>query len=606
LLLLLLVSGCASAKDLFALVVPEQTHLDIREPTQIADTPLPALPPPVTVSNPAPAVVPKLLSLDEAIHIALANTRVVRVLAQTTALSTPQTIYDPAISNTSIDVARAVFDPTLTIKQTFDHTETPVPFLDPSNPIGTTIAGTTTTDSNLDVNLSKRNVTGGTLSLDFQDIHSRFQPGVFPLNPQDRSALTLSYTQPLLKGAGVAANVAPIVIARLDTERSYYQFNDSMQELVRGVIEAYWNVVFARTDVWAKQQQVEQADGTLKRAEALLSVGKGTAGDVAQQRVSLYNFKANLIGAEANQLQREDALRNLLGLPPNEPLRIVPITPAVGVRVEPRWDETLKLAESQRPDLIELQLAIEEDQQTLIIARNQAQPQVDATLFYRWNDLEGRTPTGASAAADFADWSLGINLSVPLGLRQSRAALRRAELNLLRDRANLEQGVHNAVHELSGTFRSLAQNYEEYLAFKVMREAARENLNQQLALYEIQKKTIYLNVLQAITDWGNAVSSEAQALTQYNVQLATLERQTGTILETHGVSFFEDRYRSLGPLGRLGRGRLYPLAVPPGPNAPRYPVAAEPADQQLERDRPGGLKSEEPTTRPRLLGPQMP
>jgi hypothetical protein len=52
-LLVLLLGGCASARDLFALVVPEQTHLDIREPAQIADTPLPALPPPVTVSNPA-------------------------------------------------------------------------------------------------------------------------------------------------------------------------------------------------------------------------------------------------------------------------------------------------------------------------------------------------------------------------------------------------------------------------------------------------------------------------------------------------------------------------------------------------------------------------
>ena len=45
--------------------------------------------------------------MDEAIQIALANADVIRVLTGTTATSTGQTIYDPAITNTDIDAARA-------------------------------------------------------------------------------------------------------------------------------------------------------------------------------------------------------------------------------------------------------------------------------------------------------------------------------------------------------------------------------------------------------------------------------------------------------------------------------------------------------------------
>ena len=86
------------------------------------------------------------------------------------------------------------------------------------------------------------------------------------LNPQARGSTTLSYTQPLLQGAGVGPNLAPIVIARINTERSYFQFKDAVQELVRGVIEAYWAVVFARTDVWARRQQVEQSTAAYERA----------------------------------------------------------------------------------------------------------------------------------------------------------------------------------------------------------------------------------------------------------------------------------------------------------------------------------------------------
>jgi len=87
-----------------------------------------------------------------------------------------------------------------------------------------------------------------------------------------------------------------------------------------------------------------------------------------------------------------------------------------------------------------------------------------------------------------------------------------------------------------------------------------------------------LNVLQAITDWGNAVSAESQSLTQYNGQLAILEQETGTILETHGIRFFEERFLSLGPLGRVGRLRDYPQSTPPTPNEAKYPPSTKPAE----------------------------
>ena len=47
-------------------------------------------------------------------------------------------------------------------------------------------------------------------------------------------------------------------------------------------------------------------------------------------------------------------------------------------------------------------------------------PDVDAVGLYRWNGLEGRTPDQTfirGDAAKFTDWQLGVNFSVPLGLR---------------------------------------------------------------------------------------------------------------------------------------------------------------------------------------------
>src|SRR5262249_58791730 len=72
-----------------------------------------------------------------------------------------------------------------------------------------------------DVGLTKTNVLGGQWSLNATETPTRIAaPGTFPLNPQTPKSVSLSYTQPLLQGAGFAVNMAPIVIARLNTEQS--------------------------------------------------------------------------------------------------------------------------------------------------------------------------------------------------------------------------------------------------------------------------------------------------------------------------------------------------------------------------------------------------
>lgn len=610
-LLLLLIVGCTPTSP-FAMVYPEQRHLAIREPERMPKAPLPPVAAPETVASPAPTVPPEELSLDKAIHVALGNSQVVRVLNGVTVTASGQTIYDAAISNTQIDVARAVFDPVLTLKNAANRFDVPAPIFDPTSPIGVSIPHAETDQYSLSAVLQKKTIEGGTFSVDGEYTWTRFPPSAFssitglaataPLNPLAQSTVTVSYTQPVLRGAGVKANLAPIVIARINTELSFYQYKDSVQELVRGVVEAYWQVVFARTDQWVKQQQVAQGQFAYDLAAARQRAGIGNAAQTAQAKSALANFKAALVGSNAVVLQREAALRNIMRLPPAVPERLTLTTPELQVQVQPRWEELLQLAGAQRPDLIELKLTIEGDQQNWIIANNNALPQVDLVSYYRFNGLQGVTPSGVTlgtAPGEFFSWSAGINFSVPLGMRQDRARLRSAELTLVRDRANLEQGMHNAIHILAANLRNLAQYYAQYQAYKEARAAARENLDQQLASFKANT-VIYLNVLQAIADWGTAISSEAQALALYNIELANLERQTGTILQTHGVRFFEERYPSIGPLGRCAAPRPYPADIPPTPNAPIYPPGSGPAENALEQERPAIPGAE---AQPRLGAP---
>jgi len=581
-------------------IMPEVRSVHVRNPIRLRRAQIPAVGAPLTVDSPV-EVPEQFLSLDNAIRIALDNTEVIRVLAGVGAVASGSTIYDVPITSTTIDEQQGRFDPSVSVGNLFNRFETPIAIEDPGDPTRTLITGTRADDYNLDFNLSKTSITGGIFDFGVNTNPTRRQPGIFPLNPRDRSSMELSVTQPLLRGGGIAINRVPIVLARIDTERSYFRFKDRMQQMVRGVIDAYWSLVFARVDYWTREQQVEQALYAYELSEARFRSELANRGDVAQTELALANFRASLVTAKANVLLREAALRNILGLPPASAERLVPTTAPNTEKLPVDWEGLVIMAEERRPDVIELKLILEADQQLLLQANNRALPQVDAVALYRWNGLEGEMPIGdtiSTRPGQFTDWTLGVTFSVPLGLREARAGLRRQQLNITRDRANLDQGLHSAVHVLAISVQNQSSLYAQYEAFRRARVAARTNLEFQFASYR-SERVIFLNVLQAITSWGNSVSAEAQSLALYNTELANLERETGTILDTHGITFVEERFGSIGPLGRLADRQCYPKTRRPTSNAERYPVGDEPAEESFNLSKPYSPKREaKPETLP--------
>ena len=103
-------------------VFPEQRTLQVRSPEELPSVPVPTATVPFTVSTPSDDRQEKPISLDEAVQIAISNAGVIRVLAGVTAVSSGNTIYDVAISNTGIDQQTAVFDPTLDVTSAIGKT----------------------------------------------------------------------------------------------------------------------------------------------------------------------------------------------------------------------------------------------------------------------------------------------------------------------------------------------------------------------------------------------------------------------------------------------------------------------------------------------------
>lgn len=534
-------------------------------------------PAPVTVATAEATQAERLMTLDEAIRLTLQHSEAIRVLAGVSAVSSGQTIYDTAIAVTPIDQAKAVFDPVFSANSSFRHTEFPG-----LNALGSSIVRSQTAGNDSGVSLRDLNTLGGTVDLSFAN--SLDDPAVAGFLNRNLPSASLSYTQPLLAGLGRDANTAPIVIARLQQEISYFQFKDSMQELVRGTISAYWSLVQARTELWAREIQVDQSRNAFLRLEAQFRQGLANQSDVAQPKLAYANFRANLVTARANVLQREAALRNMMGLPPSDGVQIVPSTPPTRDQVQFRWNEINYTAQSLRPDLVELNLILMADRKRLVQSRNLAQPQLDAVALQRWDGLSGQVINGnqlSSGMGDNSSWTMGVNFSVPLSLRKSRAQVRNHELLIMKDRALIQQNLHLIEHQLATSVRTIDQNFLQYEAFRDARQAAKENLEVRVQRLFTGNEN-FLNFLQGVTDWGNAVASEAQALASYNSGLADLERQTGTILETHGIRFVEEQFASIGTHGRWCQDERYPRDLRPRENSQRYEDSGKASEEAFD------------------------
>jgi len=581
------------AQKLFPFMYPGQRTIQVRDPTELPRAVILPTPAPETVAT-LTELPPRELTLDEAIRTALANARVVRVLAgRTTLVSSGQTIYDTAIVNNGIDEATAEFNPQVGVTNTFLRIDQPV-LPGPAPPLGSNHRD----QYGLSLDVSKRTTTGGMLSFNLANDATRFPTDPFaPFDPITQFRKSVSYTQPLLQGGGLQVNRVPILLARIETERSFFQFKASVQDLVRSTVQAYWALVSARANLWSRQWQYEQTLWDYRRIEARGRAGLADQANVALARNALAQSRATRISAEADVLDRETTLRDLLGMPPYDSHQTLPMTPPTLEEIQFDWHHLIDLSATYRPDLIELKLILEADEQQLLLAENAARPRVDAVARYRWNGLEGKLPGSATVATSpgqFADWTLGVNFSVPLGLRAERARLRSRELILARDRANLDQGLHSTSHQIALSLRELARFYRQYLALKDAREAAALNLEAQRKAFA-NDLVDYLNVAQAINSVADASSAEAQALLQYNTELANLELQTGTILEAHSIRFTEEFYGALGPLGRLHHDRPYPEGLPPTLNPDLYPAGVKPAEETFDLPLPEdlGLKPEE-------------
>jgi len=321
-------------------------------------------------------------------------------------------------------------------------------------------------------------------------------------------------------------------IARLPSSSPRPRFDSEMMAHVRSIEQTYWALSSQQIRAWGRETAVKLGEEIVRRERAELEVGRGTTADVAEAQQSLERFQLAHLGAVVDLRTTERQLRNLLGLPPADGRRIVAVTSPVEAEVRPDWDESLRAMIANHPDIVEQRQRVE------AAGRREGMSAARAFLRSQW-----------PAPVALAEYYVPINLP---GGGRPEADYRRT-FNL--------QVVHQTTHALARFFLEVESNYKQFKAAQRLRQAAQVRLESARAFYEEGKTGFTVDrLLDAVSQYADAIAQEAQFKSTYNTSLAALGEARGTLLADRSIAIVEPighrvAATTAAPQHPAGRGR---------------------------------------------------
>jgi outer membrane protein len=436
-------------------------------------------------------------------------------------------LISPAIAAERVDEAQAAFESAFSTNLIFSKTDTPTAtYLDE-------ISGSKVDYFHTGLGVEVPLRTGGTVTFDLADNRIKTDAET-TFNPYFASDLSVSISQPLLRGAGNRANTHAIRIAEYERQIIDAKTKLEVIRIITLADKVYWRLYAARRELEVREQQYDLAEALLEQARRFVDAGEKPQVEIIRAEAGVAQQLEAIIVAENNLRNRERELKQTLnkeGLEMQTPTVLIPATEPDLVHYELEKQRLVATATDSRMEMLELELQIAEDISNIDYMHNQALPLVTMGYTYNMNGLGATRNDSFDLLFDkrFEDHRIGLNLLVPLGNEAAKSRLlqafyqRRQRLATRNNReALIEFEVLNAIDQLDANWqRILASRQNAILAGRLFEAERRQ--------FELGLRTS-TDVLQAQTNFADAQSAEILALTEYQIALVDLAYATGTLL----------------------------------------------------------------------------
>jgi outer membrane protein TolC len=437
--------------------------------------------------------------------------------------------FNPSMARDSVDIARGGFDPTVSLNGTQSHSNTA-----PEGPF----PGVKSDARDARLAVTELLKTGATVNVSTDLTRSRTDPPPITsfYNPVYNSDLTVSVTQPLLRGAGTTVTTAALNRAKIGLTRAGFDFRAQALNIIQQTETDYYNLVYAREQLRVYRVSLDLANQLLEEAEAKKTVGTATDVDVLQAQVGVANARSNVISAEKSVKDTSDALLALIGrFELDTVLGEVKFDDFTGQL--PVIESSYQLAMQHKPDYISAKMQLDQMRLDLAVAKNALKPTVNAGGVLGFNGNRGSSYDAFDSMAnrDNNSWELDLTVSYPWG-RVSDKARYHQSLSILNQQTLLVRQLEQSILvQVRSAVRAVETNSEKV---KIAALAARFSVRE----YDLENARFSAglvtsrDVLQTQSDLENARVAELQARITLQNSISALHFLEGSSLERYHLS----------------------------------------------------------------------
>ncbi|MGD0251643.1 MAG: TolC family protein [Verrucomicrobiota bacterium] len=446
--------------------------------------------------------------------------------------------YNPQISLYNLRAAYSGYDPLLNISGQHNYDVSGGSFQN-----GVAYPGSISDENSFKSGL------GGTLPMGLQydfsgnvyQQYGAYNPGTTNASPFENSAgsIQVQLTQPLLKNFWIDTTRLTIRVAKNRLKYSEQGLRQQIITSVTAVANAYYELIYAQDNVKVQQEALKLAQTQLDQDNQRVQIGTLAILSVQSDEAQVAQSKANLIAAQFTLVSDQNTLKNLItdaysqwhdaDIQPKETLT----APVQTFNLQDSWRKGM----TERPDLLQAQLNVEQQGIQLKFYRNQIFPELDLIGTYGYN---GAGTEFSDAFNQFNEgnqpfYSYGAQMTVPLSNVGPRNQYKSTKATLQQVTLQLKQFEQNVLVEIDNAVKQAQSNYQSVEATKQARIYAEAALDAEEKTYAVGKATTF-DVLQYQNNLTAARSAEIRALANYNEALVNLAAQEGSTLERNNIN----------------------------------------------------------------------
>jgi outer membrane protein len=446
------------------------------------------------------------------------------------------------------------FDPAITGQVNWMRSS--VPDTDPAAYGANALTGN---NANYNVGYAQGFGPGTALNVGFNNSYNTTNSFQSAFSPYTTSNLGFTITQPLMRGFGLAVNRRFIRISKNEQKIANLLVQQQLIATVYGVVRLYTDLVALYEDVKVKEETLASAEKLYTDTKAEVEEGTQAPIELTRANAQVSSIRQDLINSRGLLEEQEAVVKNIITRRTDNDAevlnaRIIPTDTidVPGTEEGRTLQELVTLAFTNRPDLAQAGVQVDNTQISLEGSRNELRPQIDLVGTAQNNALAAQLnplvpPIDSPliggygnaleqlATRKYPSYGVGLNINLPLRNRIAQADVTRDEI-LLRQTQVLQQQLRKQAQlEVEDAVIAMRRARSSYDAAVQTQTLQQESLDAEQAKFDVGASTSFF-IIQYQSFLAQAKSTVVVAKSAYLKARAALERATGTILADNNVS----------------------------------------------------------------------